>query len=61
MKKYPQQEYNREWIEKNREHKNYLSSRSAARSFVRNRALEKDLVELEELIEERRKTLKTID
>ena len=50
-KKYPQTEYNKKWIEKNKEHKNYLSSRSSARSFIRNKATKDDLDELNELIQ----------
>ncbi|MEL7736342.1 hypothetical protein [Streptococcus anginosus] len=50
-KKYPQTEYNKKWIEKNKEHRNYLSSRSSARSFIRNKATKDDLDELNELIQ----------
>lgn len=45
------------WIENNREHRNYLSSRGAARSFIRNKATIKDLDELISLIEVRRDEL----
>ena len=45
------------WRDNNKEHRNYLSGRSAARSFIRNRATEEDLEELENLIEDRRKVL----
>lgn len=48
----------KKWIEKNKEHRRYLSARGAARSFIRNRSTLEDLEELEVLIEERRKTLK---
>ncbi|MDO5027447.1 MAG: hypothetical protein Q4E50_06420 [Tissierellia bacterium] len=48
----------KKWIEKNKEHRRYLSARGAARSFIRNRATLEDLEELEGLIEERRKVLK---
>ena len=54
-KKYPQQNYNRAWAEKNKAHKNYLSARSSARSFIRNKATAEDLRELQELIQERLK------
>lgn len=54
--------YNREadkkWIEKNREHRRYLSARSAARSFIRNRATLEDLEELNRLIEARENNLR---
>ncbi|MGM8068453.1 hypothetical protein [Listeria monocytogenes] len=38
---------NKEWQSKNKEHANYLKSRSAARSFIKNKAT---LEELEKLI-----------
>lgn len=43
----------RRWKEKNREHRNYLTGRGAARSFIRNKATREDLLELKSLIEER--------
>lgn len=43
---------NKKWREKNREHSNYLKSRSSARSFIKNKATAEDLVELKALIEE---------
>jgi len=46
-------EADRRWKEKNREHRNYLTGRGAARSFVRNKATREDLLELKSLIEER--------
>lgn len=51
----PQNEANKKWQQKNKEHSNYLKDRSKARSFIRNKATEEDLKELEQLIEERRK------
>lgn len=45
------------WAEKNKEHRTYLSSRSSARSFIRNKATLEDLAELAELIEDRKKEL----
>ena len=57
-KQYPQDEYNRRWQEKNRAHRSYLSSRSSARSFIRNKATSEDLDELTQLISERRKIFK---
>ena len=44
----------KKWKEANKEHRNYLSGRGAARSFIRNRATIEDLDELQELINERR-------
>lgn len=41
---------NKEWQSKNKEHSNYLKSRSAARSFIKNKATLEDLEELEKLI-----------
>ena len=41
--------------EKNKEHRNYLSFRSTARSFIRNKAKKEDLLELHGLIEEKLK------
>lgn len=56
-KVYPQTEYNKKWAEKNKAHKSYLSSRSSARSFIRNKATKEDLEELKELISEREKNI----
>ncbi len=50
-------EADKRWVKKNKEHRSYLSSRSSARSFIRNKATIEDLEELEVLIEERRKNL----
>ena len=41
--------------EKNKDHRNYLSFRSTARSFIRNKAKKEDLLELHGLIEEKLK------
>ena len=49
------------WIEKNKDHANYLRSRTAARSFIRTKATSEDLNELETLIREREKILKTTE
>lgn len=49
-----QKRANQVWNARNREHRRYLSSRCEARSFIRNRATEEDLQELEKLIAERR-------
>ena len=48
-----QQEYNRRWAKKNREHKRYLSYRSTARTFIRKYAKKEDLKELKEMIEKK--------
>lgn len=50
----------KKWNKNNREHRNYLSKRSSARSFIRNHATGSDLNELEELIAERRDALMTV-
>jgi len=42
---------NKRWNEKNKERIRYISTRSAARSFVKNRATEEDLRELSALIQ----------
>ena len=45
------------WAENNREHRNYLSYRGTARSFIRNKAKEEDLLELHDLIEKKFKKI----
>ena len=57
MEKNAQTEANKRWQEKNKERAKYLSDRSRARSFIRNKATKEDLEELEQLIAERRKEL----
>ena len=52
-----QKKASKKWNEKNREHRSYLASRSSARSFIRNKATLDDLLELEQLINDRRKQL----
>ena len=54
-----QEKATKKWNEQNRAHRNYLSKRSSARSFIRNHATGSDLNELEELIAERRDALMT--
>ena len=49
----PQQRANKKWNEKNREYRNYLTKRSMSRGFIRNHATQEDLLELQELIQER--------
>lgn len=50
----------KKWNEQNREHRNYLSKRSSARSFIRNHATMDDLNELEEIIKEKKEALEMI-
>lgn len=50
----------KKWNENNREHRNYLSKRSSARSFIRNHATMNDLNELEEIIKEKKEALEMI-
>lgn len=54
-----QTEANKRWQEKNKEKAKYLSDRSRARSFIRNKATLEDIEELEELIRARREVLKS--
>lgn len=56
-KKYNQAEYDKKWIEKNREKRRYLSYRSTARTFINNYAELEDLKEIEELVEKRKNNL----
>lgn len=49
---------NQKWEAKNKEYANYLKARTAARSFIRNKATLQDLQELKELIREREEALK---
>ncbi|MCI1553524.1 MAG: hypothetical protein LKH74_06305 [Levilactobacillus sp.] len=48
---------NKEWNEKNKDRMRYLSARSSARSFIRNKATQEDLQELRELIKQRETVL----
>ena len=57
MEKNSQTEANKRWQEKNKEKAKYLSDRSRARGFIRNKATEEDLQELEELIKIRMEEL----
>jgi hypothetical protein len=52
-----QQKANEKWNEKNKERRTYLSARSSARSFIRNKATLEDLKELKHLIKERENML----
>lgn len=53
-----QNEANKRWQQKNKEHANYLKDRSKARSFIKNKATGEDLEELKELIVTKSKELK---
>lgn len=52
-----QMEANKRWREKNKERSRYLSLRSSAKSFIRNKATLEDLEELRELMEIRKDSL----
>ena len=52
-----QTEANKKWQEKNKERAKYLSDRSRARSFLKNRVTEEDLEEFEEILKVRREDL----
>ncbi|ENI4731295.1 hypothetical protein ABX081_003052, partial [Listeria innocua] len=47
--------------EKNKEHANYLKSRSAARSFIKKKATLEDLAELEIAIKQRKTEIISLD
>ena len=49
-----QKKASKKWNEKNREHRSYLTSRSSARSFIRNKATLDDLIDLAQLLNDRR-------
>lgn len=51
----------KKWNKNNRDHRNYLTKRSSARSFIRNHATVDDLNELEELIKEKKEASKMIN
>ena len=58
------QEANKRWRESSpeaKEHSNYLKMRSAARSFIRNRATLEDVKEMEKMLNERESLLKIIE
>ena len=52
-----QTEANKKWQEKNKERAKYLSDRSRARSFLKNRVTEEDLEVFEEILKVRREEL----
>lgn len=45
----------KKWEQKNKERTLYISNRSAARSFIRNRATEDDLHDLAQMIDDKLK------
>ena len=52
-----QTEANKRWQEKNKEKAKYLSDRSRARSFLKNRVSKEALEEFEEILKVRREEL----
>ena len=48
-----QKKASKKWNDANKAHRNYLSSRGAARSFIRNKATEDDLLELRKMIDDK--------
>lgn len=55
-----QKKADEKWRKENKEHANYLRARSAARSFIKNKATEEDIEKLEQLLLDRKKELKQI-
>ena len=53
-----QLEADKRYRKKNKEHRNYLSARSSAKSFIRNKATLEDLEDLRCLLCDRESTLK---
>lgn len=53
-------EADRRWREKNKERARYLTDRTSCRRFLRDKATEEDLEEMEQLIAERRQQLKNV-
>ncbi|AGR25926.1 hypothetical protein I0M66_002231 [Listeria monocytogenes] len=52
---------NKAWQDKNKEHANYLKSRSAARSFIKKKATLEDLEELEIAVKQRKTEIISLD
>lgn len=52
-----QTEANKKWQEKNKERAKYLSDRSRARSFLKNRVTIEDIEEFEEILKNRKEIL----
>lgn len=48
-----QKKATKKWNDANKAHRNYLSSRGEARSFIRNKATEDDLLELRKMIDDK--------
>lgn len=59
LEKNKQTEANKKWQEKNKEKAKYLSDRSRARSFIRNRAELEDIEEFFQLLKDREEVLKS--
>lgn len=55
-----QKRANAKWESENREHRNYLSKRSSARGFIRNKATQEDLLELRDMIDEKLSEMKEV-
>ena len=55
--KSKQTEANQRWEAKNKEYANYLKQRSAARSFIKNKATKEDIEEFRRLLDEREQLL----
>lgn len=51
---------NAKWASKNREYRNYLTKRSSARGFIRNKATQEDLLELRDMIDEKLSEMKEV-
>ncbi|WP_317327269.1 hypothetical protein [Turicibacter sanguinis] len=57
MEKSKQTEANQRWEAKNKEYANYLKQRSAARSFIKNKATKEDIKEFRRFLDEREQLL----
>lgn len=55
-----QKRANAKWESENRERRNYLSKRSSARGFIRNKATQEDLLELRDMIDEKLSEMKEV-
>ena len=53
-----QNKANKKWQDKNKDHANYLKSRSSARGFIKNKSTLEDLEELKQMIKDREEYLK---
>ncbi|MQS75032.1 hypothetical protein [Companilactobacillus halodurans] len=52
-----QKRANEKWHKNHRDRANYIAMRSSARSFIRKKSTLDDLIELQNIIEDRRKEL----